>query len=102
MITFVAETRYPHGSGIICAVSFQPIFRDDGSIDLELTFLASRLNIEGSGIAIWLIFHALNALKSMKINKVYVQSCSGDEHAPIIQKHERTLKFYHRLGKLFF
>ena len=92
MITFVAEVSYPKGPGIICAVSFQPIFRTDGSVDLELTFLATRLNAEGSGMAIWLIFQALNCLKSIKINNIYVQSCSGEGH-------EKTLRFYHRLGK---
>ena len=55
MMTFVAEVIYPMGKGIICAVSFQPIFHEDGTIDIELTFLATRLNVEGSGMAIWLI-----------------------------------------------
>ena len=55
MITFVAEVQYPKGLGIICAVSFQPIFRNETTVDLEITFLATRLNTEGSGIAIWLL-----------------------------------------------
>ena len=55
MITFIAEVQYPKGPGIICAVSFKPIFRSDDTIDIELTFLATKLNVEGSGMAIWLI-----------------------------------------------
>ena len=55
MITFVAECNYPKGKGIICAVSFQPIFYSDKTVDLELTFLATRLKAEGSGMAMWLI-----------------------------------------------
>ena len=58
MMTFVAEVQYPKGPGIICAVSFQPMFpaAADGSINFELTFLATRLSAEGSGMAIWLIY----------------------------------------------
>ena len=95
MITFVAEVSYPNGSGIISAVSFQPIFRIGGSIDIELTFLATRLNAEGSGMAIWLIFQALNSIKSIKFNNMYVQSCCGSGY-------EKTIRFYHRLGKFFY
>ena len=86
------QVQYPKGSGIICAVSFQPIFRVDNTIDLELTFLATRMSAEGSGMAIWLIHQALTLLKPMKFNNVYVQSCSG-------KANRRTLEFYHRLGK---
>ena len=59
MITFVAEVQYPKGLGVICAVSFQPIFRNESTVDLEITFLATRLNAEGSGMAIWLLHQVI-------------------------------------------
>ena len=59
MVTFVAECNYPKGKGIISAVSFQPMFNTDGNNDLELTFLATRLNAEGSGMAMWLIHQVI-------------------------------------------
>lgn len=78
----------PRGKSIICAVSFLPIFREE-TTDLEITFLATRLSAEGSGIAMWLIHQSLLSIQSMSITTIYVQSC--DE--------ERTLEFYNRLGK---
>jgi len=88
MITFVAEVKYPQGTGFVSAVSFQPIFKTDGILDLELTFLATTLKAEGNGIAIWLVCQSMIVLSSMKWNNVYVQSCL----------HERTLAVYHRLS----
>ena len=82
---------YPRGPSIVCAVAFQPIFLKNDTIDLELTFLATRMTAEGSGLALWLIYHALISLTSMNIDKVYVQSCSE-------KGKERTLEFYHKLG----
>ena len=41
----------------------------------------------------WLIFIALNSITSVNFRNVYVQSCSGEGY-------ERTLGFYHHLGKL--
>lgn len=83
----------PRGTSIICAVSFHPIFRSDGTTDIEITFLATRMSAEGSGMAMWLILQAMTALKGMNFSKIYVQSCSGEHHI-------RTLGFYHRLGVL--
>ena len=59
MITFVAEGMYPNGFGIICSVAFQAIFREDGTTDLELTFLATKSSAEGNGVAIWLIHQVI-------------------------------------------
>jgi len=80
----------PRGKSIICAFSCQPMFRSDGSVDLEITFLATRMTVEGSGMALWLIRESLITLSTMKIKNVYVQSCTGF----------RTLTFYHKLGEI--
>jgi len=93
--TFVAEVSYPKGPGIISGVSFQPIYQADGSIDIELTYLSTKLSAEGRGVAIWLIFQAMSSLKSVKFNTMYCQSCSGEGF-------EKTVSFYHRLGKFCF
>ena len=75
---------------MISAVSFQPIFKKD-YIDLELTFLATKTMVEGSGMTIWLIYEALKSLSKINFNNIYVQSC----------KDEPVLEFYHKLGKCF-
>ena len=86
MLTFVAEVKYPKGTGIICAVSFQPIFTELSEFDLELTFLATRLKAEGSGIAMWLIQQALSVLRPLRFKNLYCQSCMN------------VMGFYNRLG----
>jgi hypothetical protein len=69
----------------VSAVSYQPIFTD-GRTDLEITFLATRLSAEGSGMAMWLIYNSLKVLLSMNFKNVYVQSCP------------QPINFYHKLG----
>jgi hypothetical protein len=78
------------GKTYLCAISVQPIFNKD-SVNLEIAFLATKLSAEGNGLAIWLIYNVLKSLKSLNIDKIYVQSCNNSH----------TLHFYHRLGMFY-
>lgn len=67
------------------------MFHVDGTVDIEIAFLATKMNAEQSGMAIWLIFNSINQLKPMNFNNIYVQSCNYPD----------TLRFYHKLGKYY-
>ena len=85
---FVFQAMWTRGISIICSISLQPIFHENSITDIEITFLATRLRVEGNGMAVWLMYHSLNSFKSMKFHNIYVQSCTS----------VKTMAFYHKLG----